>query len=257
MTMDKTQLGHVKTELAKGIATIEFFHPSHNALPTNLLTQLAGAIIGAGERDDVRLILLKSGGERTFCAGASFDELVRIRDYEAGKSFFMGFANVINAMRTCPKIIVGRVQGKAVGGGVGLASSVDYCLATKYASVKLSELAIGIGPFVVGPAVQRKIGLSATSQMTLNATEWQTAAWAKQKGMFTEVLDSTEQLDAYLAEFLPRLANSNPEALRELKRIFWQEADDWGGLLERRAEISGRLVLSEFTRAALAKYQNA
>ena len=251
--MDKTQLGHIKTSINNGIATIEFFHPSHNSLPGRLLRQLATAITRAGEEEAVKIMVLKSGGDRTFCAGASFDELLAIKNFEQGKSFFMGFANVINAMRVCPKIIIGRVQGKAVGGGVGLAAAVDYCMASKYASIKLSELAIGIGPFVIGPAVERKMGFSATSQMALNATEWQTANWAKSKGLFAEVFASTEQLDAYLEHFTEKLVSFNPEALHQLKKVFWEGTDHWEKLLEERAAISGRLVLSEFTVKALKK----
>ncbi len=248
---DKRKLGHVRTTLEAGIATVEFFHPAHNSLPGRLLSELASAITAAGENPEVRVILLRSAGDRTFCAGASFDELLAVKDLQGGTRFFMGFARVINAMRKCPKIIVGRVQGKAVGGGVGLAASVDYCLASKWASVKLSELALGIGPFVVGPAVQRKIGLSAMSQLAVNATEWQTAQWAKERGLFAEVFDSVEQLDAYLEEFTRRLAGFNPEALRELKHIFWEGTEHWDELLAERAAISGRLVLSAFTRQAL------
>ncbi len=248
---DKRLLGHVRTTIEEGIATVEFFHPAHNSLPGRLLSELAGAIAAAGENPQVRVILLRSAGDRTFCAGASFDELLAVQDLQSGTRFFMGFARVINAMRKCPKIIVGRVQGKAVGGGVGLAAAVDYCLASKWASVKLSELALGIGPFVVGPAVQRKIGLSAMSQLAVNATEWQTAQWAKAQGLFAEVFDSVEQLDAYLEEFTRRLAGFNPEALRELKQVFWQGTEHWDELLAERAAISGRLVLSPFTRQAL------
>lgn len=250
--MDKTQLGHVKTTIHEGVATIEFFHPSHNSLPGRLLRELQEAIDTTGHDPDVKVILLKSGGDRTFCAGASFDELVSIKDTTAGKSFFLGFANVINAIRQSPAIVVGRVQGKAVGGGVGLASAVDYCMATRYASVKLSELAIGIGPFVIGPAVQRKVGLSAFSQMALNATEWQTAKWAKEKGLFTEVFETTEQLDEYIAHFLAKLTRFNPTALTQLKRIFWEGTDHWDTLLDERAAMSGEMVLSDFTKQALA-----
>lgn len=253
--MDKTQLGYVKTTIENKIATIEFFHPSHNSLPGNLLSQLKENIDAASKNDAVSLVILKSSGERTFCAGASFDELSSIEDYSAGKTFFLGFANVINAMRKCSKIILCRVQGKAVGGGVGLASAADYCMATKYASIKLSELAIGIGPFVIGPAVERKVGLSAMSQMALNATEWQTAQWAKDKGLFTEVFDATEQLDEYITHFSEKLINSNPEALAGLKRIFWEGTDHWDELLDARAAMSGRLVLSEFTAKAIGRFK--
>jgi methylglutaconyl-CoA hydratase len=245
---------YVKTEYKDGIATIEFFHPSHNSLPTNVLVELAGSIYKAGADPNTILIVLKSGGDRSFCAGASFNELASIRDEISGKAFFMGFANVINAIRTCGKIVIGRVQGKAVGGGVGLASACDYCMATKYASVRLSELAVGIGPFVIGPAVKRKVGLSAFSQMALNATEWQTAEWAKAKGLFTEVFDSVEQLDAYIAYFTDILVKSNPQALAELKKVFWEDTDHWDTLLEERAEMSGKLILSDFSRNAIGGF---
>jgi methylglutaconyl-CoA hydratase len=236
----------------KGIAHIEFFHPSHNSLPGNILANLAGAITDAGNNDTVKIIVLRSGGNKTFCAGASFDELVTINDFETGKKFFSGFANVINACRSCGKIVIGRVQGKAVGGGVGLASAVDYCLATKSASAKLSELVVGIGPFVVGPAVQRKIGLSAFSQMALDAATFYSADWAKNKGLYTEIYDDIISLDQAVSELANRLASSNLDALSLLKKIFWEGTEDWDDLLISRAELSGRLVLSEYTKIALA-----
>jgi methylglutaconyl-CoA hydratase len=252
---EKVLLGHVTTTIDNGVGTIEFFHPSHNSLPGKLLSQLTNAIDEAGQNDEIKVVVLKSGGDRTFCAGASFDELISIEDYDQGKRFFMGFANVINAMRKCPKFIIGRIQGKAVGGGVGLASATDYCMATKYASVKLSELAIGIGPFVVGPAVERKVGTSGMTQLAIDATSWQTAEWAKQKGLYTEVFESAEELDGAIAELTDKLVRSNPEAMRLLKQAFWSGTENWDQLLEERAEMSGKLVLSDFTRNAIAEFK--
>lgn len=254
--MDKTQQGSVSLSFDKGVATIEFSHPAQNSLPGRLLSELTNAIRVAGESTDTGVIVLRSGGDRTFCAGASFDELASIEDFDTGKNFFLGFANVINAMRKCPKIIIGRVQGKAVGGGVGLASATDYCIASKWASVRLSELAVGIGPFVVGPACERKMGLSAFSQMALNATEWQTADWAKSKGLFNEVFESVEQVDDYIDHFTRTLVNSNPEALRRLKEIFWRGTEDWDNLLDERAAVSGQLVLSDFTKNAIQAFKS-
>lgn len=255
--MDKTQQGYVSTDVKDGIATITFYHPSHNSLPGQLLAALTEAIHTASTNDKVTLVLLQSAGDRTFCAGASFDELVAIDDETSGEIFFSGFANVINAIRTCKKLVIGRVQGKAVGGGVGIAAACDYCMATKYASVKLSELAVGIGPFVIGPAVERKVGLSAFSQMAINATEWQTAEWAKQKGLYTEAFESLDQLDAYIGEFLSTLKGMNPEAMTMLKKVFWQGTDDWDSLLAERAQMSGRLVLSDFSKKAIGKFLKA
>ncbi len=253
--MDKTQQGAVSLSVKNGVAIIEFSHPAQNSLPSRLLSELVKAIEAAGADKNSHIVVLRSAGDRTFCAGASFDELSAIRDFETGKRFFLGFANVINAMRRCPKLIIGRVQGKAVGGGVGLAAAADYCMATQWATVRLSELAVGIGPFVVGPACERKLGLSAFSQMAINATEWQTAYWAKEKGLFTEVFEKVEQMDDYLERFTQTLVNSSPEAMQELKQIFWQGAEHWDTLLDQRAAISGRLVLSDFTRNAIEAFK--
>lgn len=250
--MNITPQGHVNTTINGGIATISFFHPAHNSLPANLLTALTEQITAAGNDPSVLVVILKSEGDRTFCAGASFDELKAVQDTVSGTQFFLGFANVINAMRKCPKFIIGRIHGKAVGGGVGLAAAADYCLATVNATIKLSELAIGIGPFVIGPAVERKLGLSAFSQMAINATEWCTAEWAKDKGLFTEVFESTERLDAYIAYFADKLVNSSHEAMRQLKAVLWQGTENWDALLEERAAISGDLVLSDFAKKAIA-----
>ncbi len=247
--------GTVITLVADSVASIEFFHPAHNSMPGHLLAQLAQAISDAGQNDQVKVIVLKSAGDRTFCAGASFDELAAISDFETGKRFFMGFANVINAMRKCPKFVIGRIQGKAVGGGVGLAAATDYCIASHYATIKLSELAVGIGPFVVGPAVERKVGTSAFMQLAINATEWQTAEWAKEKGLYNEVFPTVEQADAYIAYLTEKLVHSNSDAMQQLKRVFWQGTEHWDELLSERAATSGQLVLSDFTKNAIAAFK--
>lgn len=249
--------GHVLSTYTNHITTITFYHPAQNSLPGYLLAELADKISVAGADPDTILIILKSEGEKTFCAGASFTELASIEDFPTGKKFFMGFAGVINAIRKCPKIVIGRVHGKAVGGGVGLAAACDYCMASKYASVRLSELAVGIGPFVIGPAVERKVGLSAFSQMALNATEWQTADWAKQKGLFTESFESVQQLDAYIEHFTADLIKKSPEALMMLKKVFWEGTDHWDELLEKRAEMSGQLILSDFAKNAITSFLSA
>lgn len=247
--------GHVISTIENQIGIIEFGHPLSNSLPGNILNKLALTITELSKNENCKVILLKSAGDRAFCAGASFDELVAIKDLEEGRIFFSGFAKVINACRTSQKIIVARIQGKAVGGGVGIAASADYAFATKHSAVKLSELAIGIGPFVVGPAVQRKIGLSAMSELAIDATQWRSAEWAQNKGLYSSVSESSEIMDEKINELIQKLANSNPDAMRELKEVFWAGTEDWDELLARRAEISGRLVLSEFTRNAIHAFK--
>ncbi|MCK0122805.1 enoyl-CoA hydratase/isomerase family protein [Gelidibacter sp. F2691] len=246
---------YVKQTIENEVAYIEFFHPAHNSLPGDLLAELADTITAAGKNDDIKVLVLKSGGERTFCAGASFKELININDEATGKVFFSGFANVINAMRKCPKFIIGRIQGKTVGGGVGLASATDYCMASKFAAIKLSELNIGIGPFVVGPAIERKMGLSAMSQIAIDANTFYPADWAKEKGLFTQVYESTAELDAAVKATAEHLCTYNPEAMVEMKKVFWSGTDDWDDLLAERAAISGRLVLSEFTKEKLKGFK--
>ena len=246
---------YVKQHIQNGISTIEFFHPAQNSLPGNILAELVDNINQAGKNEEVKVVILKSGGERTFCAGASFEELININDAETGKIFFSGFANVVNAMRKCPKFIIGRVQGKTVGGGVGIASATDYCMATKFASIKLSELNVGIGPFVVGPAVERKLGLSGMSQIAIDANSFYSAEWARQKGLFTKVFDTTEELDVEVQKFAENLCSYNPDAMREMKKVFWSGTEDWDNLLAERAAISGRLVLSDFTKETLKRFK--
>ena len=246
---------YVKLSIENGVGYIEFFHPEHNSLPGNVLADLAQTITEAGENEAIKVIILKSGGDRTFCAGASFKELININDEATGKVFFSGFANVINAMRKCPKFIIGRVQGKTVGGGVGLASATDYCMATKFASIKLSELNVGIGPFVVGPAVERKLGTSGMSQIAIDANSFYSAEWAKNKGLFTHVYESTEELDETVKVFAENLCNYNIEAMKEMKTMFWKGTENWDTLLAERAAISGRLVLSDFTKETLKRFK--
>jgi methylglutaconyl-CoA hydratase len=246
---------YVNYQVDESIATIEFFHPDQNSLPGSILAKLAETITQVGNLNEVKVIILKSGGDRTFCAGASFKELININDAETGRVFFSGFANVINAMRKCPKFIIGRIQGKTVGGGVGLAASTDYCMATKFASVKLSELNVGIGPFVVSPAIERKMGVSAMSQIAIDANTFYDAHWAMQKGLYAQVFESIEAMDEAVMNFAKHLCTYNPEAMLEMKRVFWRGTDDWDQLLAERAAISGRLVLSDFTKETLKKFK--
>ena len=247
---------YVKLNIENNIGTIEFFHPQSNSLPSSLLKELADTMKSAGENDSIKVLILKSAGDRAFCAGASFDELLNIKDAKSGEQFFSGFANVINTARKCPKFIIGRLQGKAVGGGVGMAAAMDYCFASKFASIKLSELAIGIGPFVVGPAIERKIGVSAFSQLAINATDWQTAHWAHEKGLFAEVYDTVEDMDIGILNLANKLVVSNPDSMRELKQVMWLGSEDWDQLLIERAKISGERVLSDFTRKTIQKLKN-
>ena len=247
--------GTISTIINNGIAEITFFHPQSNSLPGILLMELAEAIEKAGNDSAVKVILLQSAGEKAFCAGASFDELVAIQNLEEGTKFFSGFAAVINAIRKAPKFVIARVQGKAVGGGVGIACAADYTFALESASVKLSELAVGIGPFVVGPAVERKIGSSAFASLSINATEWQSAQWAKEKGMYAEIFDTIEAMDVAIQSLLGKLSSSNPEAMQALKKVFWTGTENWDSLLLERAKTSGTLVLSDFTKASIAKFK--
>lgn len=247
--------GSLYTNIENKIATIEFGHPASNSFPSVLLDRLEKEIDRLSEDNSVAVILLKSEGEKAFCAGASFNELIEIDTLADGKKFFSGFANVINAMRNCKKLIIGRVQGKAVGGGVGLVAACDYAMATNAAAIKLSELTIGIGPFVIAPAVERKMGTAALAELSLAADEWKNAYWAKEKGLYSKVFENTKDLDKQVALLTEKLASYNPQALEEMKKILWKDTGSWKELLEERAAISGELVLSDFTKNALAKFK--
>ena len=250
-----TATGTIQTVIENKIATITFSHPASNSFPSHQLKELTNQLNLLSDDSTVSVIVLKSAGESAFCAGASFDELLSVSDLEEGKAFFSGFANVINAMRSCSKLIIGRIQGKAVGGGVGLAAACDYVFATDYASVKLSEIAIGIGPFVIEPTVSRKIGKTAMSQLTLEAHDWKSAEWAFEKGLYTHLFPSISDMDSALNSFVSMLAGYNPDALFEMKKVFWEGTAHWSELLYERAAISGKLVLSDFTKKALQQFK--
>ena len=247
---------YVRSSKQDGIAHIEFFHPQSNSLPGKILQELAETIRTAGNDSDTKVIVLQSEGEKAFCAGASFDELMAIEDESGGLKFFSGFAHVINAMRKTPQPILARIHGKCVGGGVGVAAAADYAIAVENASIKLSELAVGIGPFVVGPVVERKMGTAAYTQLAFDAQSWRSAAWAREKGLFAEVHESITGVDASIDRLAQQLSHSNPQAMADIKKASWAGTDHWDTLLLERAAISGRLVLSDFTRNAIAQFQN-
>jgi methylglutaconyl-CoA hydratase len=254
MSTDRVN-GSLYTKIENGIATVEFGHPASNSFVSELLDRLAKEFAKLAANDEVSIVVLKSEGDRAFCAGASFDELVAISNLEEGKQFFSGFANVINAMRNCPKPIIGRVQGKTVGGGVGLAAACDYVHATVEAAIKLSEISIGIGPFVIAPAVERKMGKAALAELSLYPTEWKNAYWAKEKGLYAKVYDSISEMDKELDIHLQKLATYNPEALSQMKKVLWEGTEHWRKLLLERAEASGKLALSPNTKQALEKFK--
>lgn len=246
---------YVKSAFHNGITIIEFFHPQSNSLPAKILSQLAQAIYGAGNDTMTKVVILQSDGDRTFCAGASFDELQAIKNEEEGLQFFSGFAHVINAIRTCPKFVIGRIHGKCVGGGVGLAAAVDYAIATEEADIKLSELSIGIGPFVVGPAIERKIGMSAFSQLAIDAAMWRSAQWGGRKGLYSEVYPSATEMDESIGKLANSLLHYNPEAMAAMKKIFWKGTENWNDLLIERAAMSGKMALSSFTKTAIENFK--
>ncbi len=237
---------YLNIEMHGNYAVIEFFHPSHNSLHTGLLDKLRIAIDDLEKEESVNCILLKSGGDRTFCAGANFDEMKSISNFDEGKKFFSGFGKVIQSMKKSSKIIVGRIQGKAVGGGVGIIAACDIAFATKFASIRLSELSIGIGPFVIEPAVTRKLGISGFSELTLRPLVWKDALWVKSKGMFSEVFKTTELLDDYVDKYIKSLSSYSPVAIREIKKMLWHGTESWDSLMEKRAEISGELAMKNY-----------
>ena len=247
--------GSIQTTVENKIATIEFEHPASNSLTQELLHRVASELTILSTNPDISVVILKSSGTGVFCAGASFDELLAVSNLDQATKFFSGFAHVLNAMRTCSKVIIGRVHGKAVGGGLGIIAACDYVFATMDSSIKLSELSIGIGPFVIEPALSRKMGKAATAALTLASNEWKDSDWAKSSGLFTKVFAGQVTLDKELVEFSTKLASYNPEAVSEIKKIFWEGTENWETLLFERAAISGKLALSEYTKRALQEFK--
>jgi methylglutaconyl-CoA hydratase len=255
--MQEQFTGYVKSEKHGSVMTIEFYHPQSNSLPLGLMNELVTNINGAGLDNEIHVIVLRSLGDKAFCAGASFTELSQINSSSEGEDFFNGFARIINSMRKCPKFIIARIHGKCVGGGVGLAAAADYTIALTGAEIKLSELEIGIGPFVVGPAVERKLGLSAFSHLAINAASWHTAEWARTRGLYSEVHANLQDLDESLQRLISHLSHSSLPAIKEIKKILWHDTAHWDQLLADRAKISGQLVITPIAQKAIAMFNKA
>lgn len=256
MMITDRQNGSLYTKIENQIATIEFGHPNANSFPLELLERLAKEFDLLSDNESVSLIILKSEGDKAFCAGASFDELLAIENEAEGVRFFQGFANLFLAIRRCKKLIVGRVQGKTVGGGVGLVAALDYVFAVEAASIKLSELSLGIGPFVIAPVILRKAGQATLNELFMAPDQWKNAYWAQQKGLFARVFENAKEMDEAISHFAERLLQSNPEALSHMKRITWQHTEHWEQELLDNAVISGKLVLSQQTKSMLEKFKN-
>jgi len=250
--MDK--LGKVSVTKIDGIASIGFSHPQSNSLNSRLLKELTESINKLANDKTARVIVIRSDGDKSFCAGASFDEMLEIKDFKTGKEYFMQFVRLLNAMRNCPKIIIARVHAKAVGGGVGIAAASDYTMACNEASIRLGDLALGLGPFVVGPAIERKIGKTNFITMSIDA-DWHDAFWAKQAGLYTKVFANKNDLDEAVSGLAKKISLCSEEAITEMKKIFWHGTENWDSLLEERAEISGKLVLSDFTRNYMKNFK--
>ena len=248
--------GTIYTHIDHYIATITFSHPKGNTLPGDLLQKLVDTFNRLDKDESVKLIVLQSEGEKSFCAGAYFNELLEVNDLDSGKVFFEGFANLINAMRKCRKLVIGRIQGKTVGGGVGIIAACDYAFSTEASDIKLSELSIGLGPFVIAPALVRKMGVTAFSELSLEAKSWKTAYWAQKNGLFNKVYENIREMDEGIDILTHQLSQYNPEALLEMKKLFWEGTEDWDELLAQRAAVSGKLALSEFTKKALAAFKS-
>jgi len=243
--------GKLSVEVNNGVGILTFSHTKSNSLPGTLLREIAQGIAQLGEDKNTRVILLKSEGEKVFCAGASFDEFKGIQNVEQGREFFMGFGLITLAVRKCPKLVVARVQGKAVGGGVGIVAASDIAFATNGSAVRLSELALGIGPFIIGPAVQRKIGLSAYSTLAVEA-EWRDAKWAKDHGLYAETFDTVRDLDAAVKTLTEKLAGCHPAAMARLKQVLWEGTENWESLLPTRAGFTAELALTDYVQSAIA-----
>lgn len=234
----------VTTIVENHIAKITFGTPKSNSLPGEILEKLASTLLEEGAKNEVKAILLQSAGEKAFCAGASFDELLEINDLETSKIFFGGFAKVLNSMRNCKKIVVVRVQGKTTGGGVGIACGADYCFATQEAALALTEINLGIGPFVIGPYVERKIGKSQFTAMAIDA-EFRSALWAKEHSIYHSVSESIEEMDLQLSDFLNKLSTRSDEALSLIKKVSWEGTEHFDQLSPERIVMSASLILEK------------
>lgn len=239
--------GNVQLEKNKKIGRIKFFHPKGNSLPSNLLDELVQAFEKSEKDPDIRVIVLESKGN-SFCAGASLKELKKLKNIDETTSFFMGFADLLNTIRKMSKFVLAKVHGKVVGGGVGLVAVCDYAFATNAALIKLSELSIGLGPYVIEPAVSRKIGTTAFTQLSLDSAEWKSAQWGLENGLYAKCVTDKKALDQTVINNAERLSNYDQQSLRHLRKLHWKDTNNWESLLPKNAKITAKLALSDFTQ---------
>ncbi len=244
--------GFVTSEIKNNISEITFGTPKSNSLPGEILEKLAQTILECGKDQNVKAILLQSEGEKSFCAGASFDELLEIEELEKSKIFFGGFAKVLNAMRSCGKLVIVRVQGKTTGGGVGIACAADYCFGTTDSALALTELNLGIGPFVIGPFVERKIGKSAYSAMSIDA-DFRSAEWCERHDIYQSVSENIPEMDSKIEKFLEVLSNRSSDALALIKKVSWEGTEHFDQLMPERILMSASLILEDSAKENIGK----
>ncbi len=244
--------GFVNQEIKNNISEITFGTQKSNSLPGEILELLAETILESGKDQSVKAILLKSEGEKAFCAGASFDELLEIEELEKSKIFFGGFAKVLNAMRSCGKLVIVRVQGKTTGGGVGIACAADYCFATKDSAMALTELNLGIGPFVIGPFVERKVGKSAYSAMSIDA-DFRSADWCEKHDVYHSVSENISEMDEEIKAFMEKLSTRSSEALALIKKVSWEGTEHFAQLMPERILMSASLILEDSAKENIGK----
>ncbi len=244
---------YVKNYCEGNIGFLEFGNPAGNSLPSPLLKAFKAGLIALEKDSNVRVIVIQSFGDRAFCGGASLAEMKTLQTLEEATAFFMGIADLINTLRSLSKFVIGRVHGKVVGGGVGLVAACDYVLANRTAQIKLSELSIGIGPYVIEPVVSRKIGGTAFAQLSLDAHQWKSATWAEDKGLYNALFETQVELDLAVKTNAERFASYPEKAVKTLRKLHWKETEHWDKLLPKNAAITGELALQEATQNILKK----
>jgi methylglutaconyl-CoA hydratase len=238
------------------LLTITLTRPEvRNAFNEEVIAELTEAFLTASNRPDIRAVVMAAQGP-AFCAGADLNWIRRMADYSRAENLADAgrLADMLQAIYTCSKPTVARIQGDVYAGGVGLVAACDMAVAVDSAGFCLSEVKLGLVPATISPYVVRAMGARAAQRYCLTAERF-SAAEAHRIGLVHEVVDAT-QLDDKLDELVKALVSASPNAVRNCKALLHEVAERpiEPALVARTAEAIADIRASEEGREGVQSF---
>jgi methylglutaconyl-CoA hydratase len=216
---------HLEVSAGDGVVTVTLDRPDvRNALSAGLITELTRCMREIAGREDVRAVILTGEGD-SFCAGADIGYMRQTASfsYEENLEDAGRLAALFESIAECPKPVVARIKGAAIGGGVGLVAAADVSVAEEGTIFAFSEVRLGISPATIAPFVLRKIGHSHARSLFLTGERFG-AERAREIGLVHEVAPEGE-LDEVVQKKIGQITSGGPESLASTKRLLGELAD--------------------------------